>query len=420
MNINRKFNDLCDSPTRRSIYKVHNQYLQNSNDNVYEPAIAAIGPYHRGKQRLKMIEELKLRYLKSLLLRKNENVDTFISAAAEIEQEARNCYAEAVILTTAEFIEMLVLDACFIVELLRKSHGRDSGDDRDRDRDHDPIFQMAWILNSLRRDLILFENQIPFFVLCKMFDLIINEPNQHQKLIQMFSVFYGIEKLHRSNWKNNTSPKEVKHLLHLMHATSRPSSHSYINLNACPLRREFRLIPSATDLKDANVRFRKSEADAAFEVEFKKGTLTMPALTIQDWTESFYRNLIVYEQYFPDNQPTYVTDYVVILDCLVNTLGDVEVLSGCGIIDNMVGDNQVAADVINRLAHSVLLSETYFIYADTFGLINAHCKRRWNRARAALNRDYFNTPWAYISFFAAVLLMLLTLAQTVFSALQVW
>lgn len=210
MNINRKFNELCESPTQRSIYKVHNQYLQNSNDYVYEPAVVAIGPYHRGKQRLKMVEEQKVRYLNSLLLRKNENIDRYISAAAEIEQEARNCYAEAIILTTAEFIEMLVLDACFIIELLRKSNGRDSGD---HDHDRDPIFQMAWILNSLKRDLILFENQIPFFILCKMFDLIIDEPNQHQKLIEMFSVFYGIEKLHHSNWKNDRSPKEVKHLL---------------------------------------------------------------------------------------------------------------------------------------------------------------------------------------------------------------
>lgn len=169
--INKKLSDYTEPARQRCIYRVQNHYLRDANDNVHEPRAVALGPYHRGKQGLKMMEEHKLRYLKSLLLRKKESMDAYISAAAEIEEEARSYYAEDLsYLSSAEFIEMLVLDACFIIELVSKYRSPVSASD--------PIFQMEWILVILKNDLILFANQIPFFVLCKLFDLVHDEPNQ--------------------------------------------------------------------------------------------------------------------------------------------------------------------------------------------------------------------------------------------------
>lgn len=47
--INSKLREVDESPKQPFIYKVHDRYLHGSNDKVYEPAIVAIGPYHRGK-----------------------------------------------------------------------------------------------------------------------------------------------------------------------------------------------------------------------------------------------------------------------------------------------------------------------------------------------------------------------------------
>lgn len=62
-------------------------------------------------------------------------------------------------------IEMMVLDGCFIVELLTKFR------DSERREDNDPIFLMGWMLTMLRRDLMLFENQLSFFIICKLYDI---------------------------------------------------------------------------------------------------------------------------------------------------------------------------------------------------------------------------------------------------------
>ena len=38
-----------------------------------------------------------------------------------------------------------------------------------------------------------------------------------------------------------------------------------------------------------------------FNIKFKLGVIQIPTLTFEDMTESFFKNLIAYEQYCPDN-----------------------------------------------------------------------------------------------------------------------
>nr|GMD72358.1 UPF0481 protein At3g47200-like [Ipomoea batatas] len=57
--------DLGDPEYERPIFKVHD-ILRNVNKRAYEPEIISIGPYHRGKRRLRTMEKHKLRYLNQL------------------------------------------------------------------------------------------------------------------------------------------------------------------------------------------------------------------------------------------------------------------------------------------------------------------------------------------------------------------
>ncbi|KAK6160114.1 hypothetical protein DH2020_003495 [Rehmannia glutinosa] len=231
--IHHKFSQLSKAQTQRCIYKVH-KHLRNINVKAYEPQIIGIGPYHRGKDSLQMMEEHKLRYLELLLHRKKVNIETYISAVGELEQQARDCYAQPINLNAANFIEMLFLDV--------------------------------------------------------------------------------------------------------------------------------------TELTDANVKFRKLKSDSLFGVDFTKGVMLMPTLTIEDRTEC---------------------------------------------------DNQVVANIFNHLTDAVTGPNKHFMYAGIVDRVNKHYKQPWSRAMAVLRRDYFNSHWAYITFCYALLLLLLTVAQTVCSVLQV-
>ncbi|KAM7465797.1 hypothetical protein LguiB_013359 [Lonicera macranthoides] len=67
-----------------------------------------------------MMEEQKLRYLKLYLQREDDNVQKYIIAMQALEEETRRCYAELVSFNSDKFVEMVLLDGCFIVELWRK------------------------------------------------------------------------------------------------------------------------------------------------------------------------------------------------------------------------------------------------------------------------------------------------------------
>ncbi|KAI7981419.1 UPF0481 protein [Camellia lanceoleosa] len=109
-----------------------------------------------------MVEEQKLRYLQLLLKSKNENsADKYVTAIRLLEQEACRCYAEPISLTVYEMIEMMLLEGCFIIELMQKFEMEFL-----RDK-NDSIFEMNWMVNSLQGDLMLLESQLPFLVLCK-------------------------------------------------------------------------------------------------------------------------------------------------------------------------------------------------------------------------------------------------------------
>ncbi|KAL0368288.1 UNVERIFIED_CONTAM: hypothetical protein Scaly_1047700 [Sesamum calycinum] len=411
--ISHELSELSKTQTQRSIYRVH-KYLRNVNSQCYEPNIVAIGPYHSNKDNLKMTEEHKLRYLQLLLERKKENVERYTLSIGELEHEARSCYADPIHLNSAMFIKMLVLDACFIIELVRKRHKRDPT------CKNDPIFKMGWIMNTLQRDIILFENEIPFFILRKLFDLI-EGPNQYDKLIHRLSFFcHNLFPGGRLKYKTERSPEEIKHILDLVHGNWIPSIKEVnLNVDEVDRMREWRFIHSATELTNANVAFQKKLSDDFFKVEFDDGLMQMQPLTIEDRTECFFRNLIAYEQYFQDTQPNFVTDYVKLLDSLINSSEDIDILCKCEIIDNWLGDNEVVANIFNRLTLSVT-GHQHFVYTDIFDKVNAHYGTRRNKAIATLRRDYFNSPWAYFSFLAALAILSLTVAQTVFSALQVF
>nr|XP_016501063.1 PREDICTED: UPF0481 protein At3g47200-like isoform X2 [Nicotiana tabacum] len=159
---------LSESAGRSSccIFRVPQSFI-NVNGRSYEPQIVSIGPYHHGKDHVKMIEEHKWRFLGTLLKRTEEkglNLEDYLKVIQPLEMRARECYSEAILLDRDEFVEMLVLDGCFIIELFRKFGGVVPVEK------DDPLISMSWIYPFFLRDLIRLENQIPFFILQSLFE----------------------------------------------------------------------------------------------------------------------------------------------------------------------------------------------------------------------------------------------------------
>ena len=174
--IDRKLSGLSNSFSKQRIFRVDHK-LRSQNEVAYEPQMFSIGPYHHGKENLVKAQTYKLWYLKELLLRRGESsTERYINALKDLEEGARSWYAEEdmIGLGSDEFVEMMLLDGFFIIEFLRKyagwcrykeyplNYGPEQGD---------PIFLNRRILGCLFRDILLFENQLPFFILVRLLEM---------------------------------------------------------------------------------------------------------------------------------------------------------------------------------------------------------------------------------------------------------
>ncbi|XP_059446783.1 UPF0481 protein At3g47200-like [Corylus avellana] len=269
--IDKKLADFTPNDPECCIFRVHTQ-LRKVNEKAYEPKLLAIGPYHHGKDELKQREYHKLLYLQQLLRRRNESsVERYIKAMRELEGKARRFYEEPISLTTDEFVEMMLLDGCFIIELFRKWEKEELRDECD------PIFQLGWIPYSLLRDVLLFENQLPFFVLTKLFEMT-QVPNQENNLISNFIIAFRILILPRRGQtesideslqntghlfvlapyiRNQVDSQNIGHLLALAHKSVTTPPHVEISTGGNDVDEEdWKSIPCATELKEAGVKFK--------------------------------------------------------------------------------------------------------------------------------------------------------------------
>ncbi|KAL7220311.1 hypothetical protein ACSBR2_013228 [Camellia fascicularis] len=408
--INEKLAGLCHTSSKHCICRVHDQ-LRRVNEKAYEPVIVAIGPYHHGKVDLQKMEKHKLQYLQHILKRGEETlVDNLVMAIRQLEEKARKCYAaETVRLDTDDFVEMMLLDGCFIVELFRKFNMRHLVEEDDL------IFQSDQIRFCLRRDLILLENQLPFFIIAQLFDMT-KFPGPQDEIIHMAICFLNyIIPNKKLVAPARISVNDIKHLLDLLHNSWCSSfAESRRNLKVGQL-----FINSATDLRKSGVRFKKLDTSDVLHIQFINGVLQIPPLRIADYTESFLRNLIAYEQYLTSNKPRYVCDYISFMNCLINSSNDVQLLRSNGIIEDWVRDDAEVHTMWSNLNKFIMISsDGHFSYSEVSNDVNMHCGRRQNVWMASLWRNYLNSPWKLASVLAAIILLLLTALQTVFTVLS--
>ncbi|KAL7135037.1 hypothetical protein ABFS83_11G066100 [Erythranthe nasuta] len=109
-------------------------------------------------------------------------------------------------------------------------------------------------------------------------------------------------------------------------------------------------IPSASELSEAGIRFKRSRTMSLRDISFEGNTLRLPMLFINAETKLELLNLIAFER-FHTGAGNEVSSYVFFLDNLLRDPKDVSLLRSCGIICNALGSDK---DVIKlfKLLHT--------------------------------------------------------------------
>ena len=97
------------------VYRVP-QRLRLVNKEAYTPKLISIGPFHHGKEELRDMETLKLRYYVEFCQRTETKLQDIARVVAKREPEILHCYEGSIEFTHEDFIKMVVLDSLFIIE----------------------------------------------------------------------------------------------------------------------------------------------------------------------------------------------------------------------------------------------------------------------------------------------------------------
>ncbi|KAK0599145.1 hypothetical protein LWI29_002733 [Acer saccharum] len=391
------------------IYRVPSE-LRNSKGSPDTPQIVSIGPLHHGREELKGMEEHKLRYSKQFLQRTQVNLEDFLIFIKSKEKKLRNCYAETIPLASQDFVEMILLDAIFLIEFLLHISIREFVTSGDR------IFGKPWLVIEIRRDIWSIENQIPFFILEDLFELAkTREPGKCydelsiSKLVSpfcrdIFELFSIEESLFEINFSR------AKHFIDLLRLCIEPSDYQ-LDIEIETIRTP--TLPTITELHRAGVKFEVRSNKHLIDVRFDKikGTLEIPKSRISNVSSYYFKNLQMFETLHCETN--HVNDYAMLASLLVSSPKDAELLIQNGILENTgsVATSTFCAEIGNQAR----VSYNRFYYIDLARDLNDYCKSPWRKWNANLKQNYFNSPWATISIIAAVLLLLFTITQTVCS-----
>ncbi|KAJ9548885.1 hypothetical protein OSB04_021428 [Centaurea solstitialis] len=452
-----------------SIYIIPNSVRKISPDS-FTPQVVSIGPLHRENKTLQQFEEQKTMHLHHLLERLNIGpqmaLDECLKKVNASISRIRACYGHGETIANckdAELAKMMVLDACFILDFLFLSE------------EHEPFISRHVILeHAISRDLVLLENQIPFFVLQDIFDCTISKL-QPRTLIHgvlerlcMLSPFKGnnyvldttqphhilglLQQSFHPSPSPNPNPSKSTHPLSLEmpnHASmergnscergttcwarlgARPKPH-HVAAHALNGQGSGVLqlldIPnhSALELDKAGVKFKPNSEDAnnywPLDIGFSSTsiecfrwcwgdrTLRMPTFCIDDNTELFLRNVIAYEQCTPD-VPDYVTSYVSAIDMLLDTKEDLSKLVESHVLRNHLGSNKEATKMLNNISKQFVFKEFY--YTEQWSRLHRYYESYVPKNIALLKRTYFSSPWSIIALLAGIILFTLAIFQTV-------
>ncbi|XP_039010544.1 UPF0481 protein At3g47200-like [Hibiscus syriacus] len=420
--------DAAGSWERLSIYRVPH-YLREGDVKSYVPQIVSLGPYHHGKKRLRQMDQHKWRSLHRVLKRTNIEIQVYLDSMKEFEDRARVCYEGTITLGSNEFVEILVLDGCFALELFQ---GAAVGFERLGYARNDPVFAMRGSMHAIHRDMIMLENQLPLFVLDRLLGIQLGEPDKKGKVAKLAIRFFDPlmptdEPITKSEM--NKLGSSLRHTdsfdpfsdlggLHcldvfrrsLLSSGAKPKPRVWLRKRSNSLRRQ-QLIHCVSELREACIKFRKRKTDRFWDIKFKNGILRIPRLLIHDGTKSLFLNLIAFEQCHLDCSND-ITSYVIFMDNLINSNEDVGYLHYFGIIEHWLGSDVEVADLFNRLCSEVVFDINNNYLSHLSEDVNRYHNDRWNAWRAALRHRYFNNPWAIVSLFAACILLVLTFAQT--------
>jgi len=348
-------------------------------EEAYTPLLVSIGPIHHNNKRLEELQEYKHRYFHYFWNRLDKKSD-FMSYKVFLQQEEQNirrCYQKKFAdINNEQLVDMILLDSVFIMELFLRENKKWEHKD-------DYIITQLCVSKSIQRDLLLLENQLPIYVLEKLYDTIVpSNDKKHKWFLKLaheyFASCYPLQ--HESSSESKFESKKWEKSLHFIDLIRCAYLPMKLKNQYNDFHKECLMVRTATKLNEAGISFEKVHNRSLLDIKFEKKPLLswflclgclpcckcvkarfqFPQLKVDHTTECILRNLIAYEQcHYPDEP--YICNYVSLIDSLIQTKDDVEWLVEKEIVVHELGSDEELTTLVNSLLkHVVTNSSCYY------------------------------------------------------------
>lgn len=307
-----------------------------------------------------------------------------------------------------------------------------------------------WYDVFVTHDLLLLENQIPFFIVEGIYEVLTSNKMVPTTTCKS-SVAQYMEKyvsFYPTAIRESNRPKDFDHLLHLCHMYFRHSSnqdehddlstrhyiHQFLQLGRDYLSnlgwsRNVHLglshdghFPNrwrrATQYHEAGIEFsRRTQSErnphSLLDIKLRGGVLEIPFLFVDEESIVRFRNFIALEQTSPQVGND-VTAYIIFMAKLMSMPDDVALLARKGVIAHHMRTDKEVSQLFTRLTKGVVFDFYGNYYLNPLCIaLEAYYQNRLHRWVAWLRHNHLSNPWLVVAALAGVIVLFCTIAQTV-------
>ncbi|KAM3690924.1 hypothetical protein ACB094_09G156800 [Castanea mollissima] len=401
---------------------------------LYEPRAVSLGPIHNGGKKYKLGEAYKLMLTYEFVKGSKQMINDLYKKIGEKIEELKECFEKEVIedYDDESLIWMLLVDGCATLQYIYCAANSKFGD----------LNIKPDSIAFTQQDLFLLENQLPYRLLnwLMTWSGSANEGELRKSIDDYIeslvwvpppddqSAIFSCKWLSSLSWRcyknekqktthRNNPEKQPIHLLDLLRTRLLDNHQRRNNPEKSNGKvQTWQSYRNVQELRAAGIYVErtKKKNSCLRDIDVTKfgcfGYLWLPPIIVDDSTKPKFLNLIAYEMCLDFKNDFEITSYISFLDSLIDESSDVKMLRNAGILYNWLGSDVEVAELFNDIGNDLVPNDE--IYSDVKRQIQDLYKKQDRTWIAQVFHEHFSSPWTFTAFFAALLVLALTITQT--------
>ncbi|XP_037428741.1 uncharacterized protein LOC119294626 isoform X2 [Triticum dicoccoides] len=289
-----------------------------------KPMVVAIGPYHRNLEHLQEMDQLKDCAVYHFILDSRHSLRDIYQAVFTVAGTARNLYSEeGPKMDDSAFVNMLVRDACFLLQYIRV---------HTTPHEMDASFACCLIAQQacINIDIMLLENQLPWLVVKTLMSFM---PVAVEEFCARMCGYFQIRKDLKCKPFVMDDSYGPPHLLAILRSCAIGRIHGGLPLPPVGLE-SMSTIPSAVELEEIGIKLKASKTAKFMDMGVMKKTLCsklyLPPLSLDKTRACWLANMVAFEvctsSFRIEDENIAVSSYLCVLAMLMSREEDVQEL----------------------------------------------------------------------------------------------